>query len=448
MFGNDNNVHQWFPLQHSTPEQKQQLGEPVSDKEPDDDVYDVEVATPVHVMRDSCESDFDDDVNGSGALHDIRLLELQNSIEHDNAEQTGEAEEDLEPAIEPNHGQKYIGQGRDNKTIWWSIQSEPEKERTVRMKQNRTQSFNYCKQNFNNKKKAFMRVFPPAIVEQIVLETNRKAERVYEANRHASTSQHMRPWTETNVDELYAYIAILIYSGAEKSHTVRITDLFDKSNMPFYRAVMPLKRFEQLSRFMRFDGSRTRMSRICEELSNPTWQSNQADKRKIFLKELAFDLAVNQMEQRCKNVLKKSTKIAMDLIGFKPKKETVAKRNMPKIQVKTESLSHFLSLSLSSLSHSNSQVKNPSRRCEDCKQNRRTKDNKTTAVCDFCVKPTCSMHYVRVCERCYLTKFKDPERNHESEEEEEEEEEGFPDDNEGPRKPPAKRPRSDSKINL
>lgn len=48
------------------------------------------------------------------------------------------------------------------------------------------------------------------------------------------------------------------------------------------------------------------------------------------------------------------------------------------------------------------------RRCEPCKANRKTKDNKTTAVCDLCLTPTCANHYIRVCERCYLHKFKDP----------------------------------------
>lgn len=53
------------------------------------------------------------------------------------------------------------------------------------------------------------------------------------------------------------------------------------------------------------------------------------------------------------------------------------------------------------------QAKNAKRRCEQCKLQRSTKDNKTTAVCDLCLAPTCTTHYVRVCEPCYLHKFKD-----------------------------------------
>lgn len=53
------------------------------------------------------------------------------------------------------------------------------------------------------------------------------------------------------------------------------------------------------------------------------------------------------------------------------------------------------------------QAENAKRRCEQCKLQRSTKDNKTTAVCDLCLAPTCTTHYVRVCEPCYLHKFKD-----------------------------------------
>lgn len=67
----------------------------------------------------------------------------------------------------------------------------------------------------------------------------------------------MRPWESTDADEIYAYIGILLYAGADKSNNVRANELFDKTHMPFYRAVMTSKRFEQLARVFRFDDSRT-----------------------------------------------------------------------------------------------------------------------------------------------------------------------------------------------
>lgn len=80
------------------------------------------------------------------------------------------------------------------------------------------------------------------------------------------------------------------------------------------------------------------------ELSNPTWHKNTQDKRKIFLKELAYDLAQDHLEKRCQNTLKNSTKIAMDLIGFKPKNDVPVKRKMPEIQVKQ--INHSLILAI------------------------------------------------------------------------------------------------------
>lgn len=95
------------------------------------------------------------------------------------------------------------------------------------------------------------------------------------------------------------------------------------------------------------------------------------------------------------------------------------------------------------------QVKNPNRICEECKKNKRTRDNKTTAICDLCLIPTCSMHYVRSCKKCYLTKFKDPDTLNGSEGDDREEEE-IRDDEPTPStsRPPAKRARSHSIINL
>lgn len=66
------------------------------------------------------------------------------------------------------------------------------------------------------------------------------------------------------MDEMYAFIGILIYAGAAKLNLVAAKDLFHKSHMPFYRGVMSLERFEQISRCLRFDDSRTR---DCEKIS-------------------------------------------------------------------------------------------------------------------------------------------------------------------------------------
>lgn len=649
----------------------------------DDEIYD--------------ESDFDD----PDYVPDLNAV-VQNDEDEELSESGTEEEEiedDLENPIGPNRGQKYTGQGKGDKTVWWSMPSEAEKERCEHKRQTRVQSFAYCKESFSfdDKQKSFKRLFPPSVVGVIVIETNRKAKRVYEQCRQTHPLKKLRKWQDTNVDEVYAYVAILLYSGAARTHNVRAADLFHKSELPFYRAVMSLERFQQLTRFLRFDDSRTRIARLredklapiryiwdlfkrnltmpfipsheivideqllttrnrcsfrqyipskpgkygikifwavdsqtnyplaaevyvgqqpntarskgiahdlvlrlmkdylymganltvdnffvsiplaedliekdttmtgtirsnkrelpkkfaaadeakkrgpkssvfcfsksCElvsytsntnknvlllttahateevheetekplvildynkhkggvdtfdkmlraytckrtsnrwpmvmffnildvaalgsfrlcELSDPAWKPH--DKRRVFLKQLAVELAQNHLEARCKKPnLSKAIKFSMECIGFKPKNAPAVKRKMPKVQVRNRSLTLSLSIVFSpfyGFVHL-IQVRNPNRRCTECKKSRQTKDNKTTAVCDLCLNPTCSMHYVRACEACYMTKFVDPGENEEGDvAEEENDEEELPDDQPGPSHP--KRQRRESVINL
>ncbi|XP_067615976.1 uncharacterized protein [Eurosta solidaginis] len=99
------------------------------------------------------------------------------------------------------------------------------------------------------------------------------------------------------------------------------------------------------------------------EHSNPTW--NMA-------------LAQKQLHNRCKTKINSATKIAMDLIDFKIVPSV--SRSRPTVQVNTLK-----------------------RRCGTCRTAK--VDNKTTAVCDHCLTPTCTKHYLRTCEKCYFEKY-------------------------------------------
>lgn len=249
----------WFPLQDISPEEEERVrnffvgdGDEVED---DAEPYEYE-------------SDFDD-------------------TEADFAEE--ENGEVLEPAIDPNRGQKYTGQGKNNKTVWWSMPSEIEKDRVARMKNNRRDAFPSSKGNFEDKKSAFVAIFKKQIIGRIVIETNRKAKKIYEQNRHSARPKSLRKWRDTTIDEVYAYMAILLHAGAEKANHVRAVDLFDKANMPFYRAVMSPGRFEQLSRFIRFDDSRTRLVRLREDKLAPIryiWQLFLANLETVYVSSL------------------------------------------------------------------------------------------------------------------------------------------------------------------
>lgn len=251
----DKNRRKWVPLLEISPEEEERSRNFFGESSDEDSEPEV----------DDDQSDFDDETD-----NDLNYVPNDDDFFYaEPPEELYEEENEVEVAVDPNRGKKYTSQGKGDKTVWWSMPSESEKERTERSKQNRRQSFAYCKENFDDKVMAFQRVFPPAIVGQIVVETNRKAKRAYAKNRRRNSPKKMRYRRDTNVDEIYAYIAILLYSGAEKSHSVETSELFDSSNMPFYRAVMSGSRFKQLTRFLRFDDSRTRMKRLREDKLAP-----------------------------------------------------------------------------------------------------------------------------------------------------------------------------------
>lgn len=107
----------------------------------------------------------------------------------------------------------------------------------------------------------FQQLFTSDIVDIIVRSTNRKAADFFEKNPVSGC----RPWKDTNSKELYAFFGLLIHAGACKSWDEELVDLWKTDNRPIYRATMPLKRFQQLLRFLRFDDFRTRQERLASD---------------------------------------------------------------------------------------------------------------------------------------------------------------------------------------
>lgn len=208
---------------------------------------------------DSDDSDFDDPIENMNWLHNVRLAELRD-MQHDVIKQEPQPKDDAYEAI---RGRKYIGQ--DN-TVWWEMPSDTETARTHALEESRKLSLPYCNDIFISKQAAFKRLFSSDIIDNIVWETNRKAN---EVNQRKGISQKIRFWKDTNAEEIYAFIGILIRAAAEKCNSVHVKDLFHKSYIPFYRAVMSQKRFEQIYRFLRFDDSRTRVDRLREDKLAP-----------------------------------------------------------------------------------------------------------------------------------------------------------------------------------
>lgn len=83
----------------------------------------------------SGESDFGCDEISSNT--DSRSIESRNSTldeECDVEMSVTESQNLIKIPIEPNRGQKYLGQGKNDKTIWWSMPNETQKLRTENMK--------------------------------------------------------------------------------------------------------------------------------------------------------------------------------------------------------------------------------------------------------------------------------------------------------------------------
>lgn len=212
----------------------------------------------------SDDSDFDGEGDNEDAIDDPRLVDLLESIiDGVSNEVEVEVEEQLATVpIEANRGEKYVGQGKTDKKVWWSMPSRSEKFRTDIARENRELALPTSKENFDDKRSAFVRVMPSSIIETIVIETNRKAKRVYTQNQKTHKHKKMRNWFDTNADEIYAFLGVLLYAGAEKSNLVHAKDLFDEEKYALSRAVMSLQRFEQLCRFIRFNNSATRPDRL------------------------------------------------------------------------------------------------------------------------------------------------------------------------------------------
>lgn len=186
----------------------------VNQSDSSDDESESEVLSDNH----SDDGSIFDEADENFALEDVELAELNRLTEEDEERDENEQEEVV--VAVPNRGQKYSGQGKNDKTVWWSMPEDSEINRTESLKQNRMNALAQCTRNFHEKHETFRHFIPSSIVEQIVLETNRKAKKVMQENRHEERSKKLRTWVETNADEMYAYIAILLYAGAGKESKI------------------------------------------------------------------------------------------------------------------------------------------------------------------------------------------------------------------------------------
>ncbi|CAM4802175.1 unnamed protein product [Rotaria magnacalcarata] len=123
--------------------------------------------------------------------------------------------------------------------------------------------------NIQTVKEAFQLLITQGMTLLLVRETNRQAHRVIKQwNDQNPGKEHQ--WNETDSDEIWAFIGILILAGVHRSKNEDLDELWSMINGgPIFRATMSKNRFKSLLRFCRFDNVSTRDQRLKEDKLAP-----------------------------------------------------------------------------------------------------------------------------------------------------------------------------------
>ena len=76
-------------------------------------------------------------------------------------------------------------------------------------------------------------------------------------------------WQNLELQEFYAFLAILITSGANNSNTDNTKDMWQSYSYPLYRAAMGINRFWNIIRFIQFDDANTCAQRVETDKAAP-----------------------------------------------------------------------------------------------------------------------------------------------------------------------------------
>ncbi|XP_046406298.1 piggyBac transposable element-derived protein 3-like [Ischnura elegans] len=115
----------------------------------------------------------------------------------------------------------------------------------------------------------FKLFFSPEMADIIIRHTNKKAISTYAAYNEKNPGKKQFVWKDLDLQEFYAFLAILITSGANNSNTDNAKDMWQSYSYPLYRAAMGITRFWNILRFIRFDDSNTRAHRMESDKAAP-----------------------------------------------------------------------------------------------------------------------------------------------------------------------------------
>jgi len=119
-----------------------------------------------------------------------------------------------------------------------------------------------CEAHAENEMNAFNLLITPEMLDVIARETNREAERKVAAWNEANYPHNIQEWNPTSITEIQAVIGLVILAGIHRGRLEPLEALWSaRSGRPIFTAVMSLKRFKSLLRYLSFDNKATRETR-------------------------------------------------------------------------------------------------------------------------------------------------------------------------------------------
>ena len=111
-------------------------------------------------------------------------------------------------------------------------------------------------------KQAFQLFITEEMILLIVKQTNERAKKTISEWMEKNSGKTLE-WKETNDDEIWALIGLLILGGVQRSQNEDLKELWSMNNgRPIFRATMSKNRMSSLLRFCRFDDLVTRPTRM------------------------------------------------------------------------------------------------------------------------------------------------------------------------------------------
>lgn len=167
-----------------------------------------------------------------------------------------ESDNQDDPTNSSDSTEKYVA--RDG-TVWQKNSSTSHQTRSFNVVRNRCGPARITE--MMSKSHTFKCYMSEVIVDIIVRHTNKKVNATYAAYNEQNPTKPQLKWKDVTVPEMYAFIGLLIMTGANHSNNDNTKDLWAITSYPLYRATMGINRFWALLRFIRFDDANTRSQR-------------------------------------------------------------------------------------------------------------------------------------------------------------------------------------------